>query len=88
MRTNPSHDLRDLEVGQHVLIKDGVFAGKTGVVLEALDGALEDDADPAVFFVTVRVRAFGGTAVATFNSPTSDEMECLYLQPPDQSIQG
>jgi hypothetical protein len=83
MRTNRSRDLRDLEVGQCVLIKQGVFAGKKGMVLETLDGALDSDAE---FFVTVRVRAFGGAAIATFNSPTSDEMECLPLLPPDRAL--
>jgi hypothetical protein len=83
MRTNPSRDLRDLEVGQRVLIKQGVFAGKTGMVLESLGGVLERDAE---FFVTVRVRAFGGAAIATFNSPTDDEMECLPRRPPDRAL--
>jgi hypothetical protein len=86
MRTNPSRKLRDLEIGQRVLIKNGVFVGKSGVVLELLEGALENGAEPAVFFVTVRVRAFGGVAIATFNSPTSDEMECLPLLPPHRGL--
>jgi hypothetical protein len=83
MRTNPSRDLRHLEVGQRVLIKQGAFAGKRGMVLESLGGALESDAE---FFVTVRVRAFGGAAIATFNSPTNEEMECLPLRPPDRTF--
>jgi hypothetical protein len=86
MRTNPSRELRDLEVGQRVLIKQGVFAGKKGMVLESLGGALESNTEPADYFVTIRVRAFGGTAIATFNSPTSDEMECLPLLPPDRAV--
>ncbi|HEY1858924.1 MAG TPA: hypothetical protein VGG61_01135 [Gemmataceae bacterium] len=86
MRTNPSRDSRDLEVGQRVLIKKGVFVGKTGVVIESLDGALENNAEPAVYFVTVRVRAFGGNAVATFESPTSDEIDCFALPPPDRTF--
>jgi hypothetical protein len=83
MRTNPSRELRDLAIGQPVLIKQGVFAGKKGIVLESLGSALESDAE---FFVTVRVRAFGGAAIATFDSPTSEEIEPVRLQPPDRTF--
>jgi hypothetical protein len=86
MRTNPSRGLRDLVIGQPVLLKQGAFAGKRGVVIESLGGALESNAEPADYFVTIRVRAFGGIAIATFNSPTSDEMECLPLRPPDRAL--
>jgi hypothetical protein len=86
MRTDPSRDLRDLVIGQPILIKQGAFVGKRGVVIESLGGALESNAEPADYFVTIRVRAFGGTAIATFNSPTRDELECLSLRPPDRAL--
>ena len=83
MNTDARRLLRDLEAGDKVRVKRGPFVGKVGEVIEFLKTKFAGEAEPSVFWLTVRVRAFGGKVVLHFLNATAQDFE--RIEPATQS---